>query len=358
VKEIVAVRLRDFVCGSIVAITACGLVAQNPPPAARLQIIGADVSFLRQMEQSGVVFKDSGVSKPGLQILKDHGYTWVRLRIFNTPDKLPNDLPYTLACAKDAKALGFKLLLDFHYADDWADPAHQPTPKAWQKLAHAELSNAVFTYTQDTIRAFREAGVMPDTVQVGNEITSGMLWPDGRLPDHWDRFAQLVAAGIQGVDAGRGTAPRPRIMIHIDQGGNQETTQWFFDNLIAHGIKFDIIGQSYYPWWQGSLDDLRRNLSFMAKTYKKYIVIVETAYDWELGEDFSKKKRPFPETPAGQREFLLALKRVVNETPDGRGLGIFWWEPMSSGAIAKRGLFDNEHNALEALTAFDRESPK
>jgi arabinogalactan endo-1,4-beta-galactosidase len=338
-------------CVAVMVMFACTATGQSP--SAPLKIVGADVSFLRQMEQSGVVFKDGGVAKPGLQILKDHGYNWVRLRLFVNPDKLPNDLAYTLASAKDAKVLGFKLLLDFHYADDWADPAHQPTPKAWQKLAHAELQQAVFAYTRDTIRAFRAAGVMPEMVQIGNEVTSGMLWPDGRLPDHWDRFAGLVSAGIQGVDAGRGDAQRPKIMIHIDQGGNQESTQWFFDNLKSRGVAFDIIGQSYYPWWQGSLDDLRRNLRFMAKTYQKDIVIVETAYDWTQGEDFNKKKPPFPETPAGQREFLRALGEVVAQTPDGRGLGIFWWEPMATGAIAKRGLFDQEHNALEAITAFD-----
>jgi arabinogalactan endo-1,4-beta-galactosidase len=141
--------------------------------------------------------------------------------------------------------------------------------------------------------------VMPEMVQAGNEITNGFLWPDGRLPDHWDRFAGLISAGIQGIDAGRGDAPRPKIMIHIDQGGNQETTQWFFDNLKSHGVSFDIIGQSYYPWWQGNLDDLRRNLRFMAKTYQKDIIVVETAYDWSSGEDFGNKKQPFPETPAG-----------------------------------------------------------
>src|ERR1700689_4637751 len=118
------ILLRRLLLGLVLLGGACGTCAQTPAPAARLQIIGADVSFLRQMEQSGVVFKDGGIPKPGLQILKDHGYNWVRLRLFNDPDKLPNDLAYTLASAKDAKALGFKLLLDFHYADDWADPAH------------------------------------------------------------------------------------------------------------------------------------------------------------------------------------------------------------------------------------------
>jgi len=340
---------------TLVLVTVPTSPSQPPaqPPSKSPDIIGADVSYLRQMEQNGTTFKDAGVAKPGLEILKDHGYNWIRLRLFNHPETLPNDLAYTIASAKEAKSLGFKFLLDFHYADDWADPAHQPTPRAWQKLDHAALVQAVFAFTRDSIRAFRDAGVMPDMVQIGNEVTSGMMWPDGKLPDHWDRFANLVSAGIQGVDAGRGSAPRPKIMIHIDQGGNSETTQWFFDNLKSRNIAFDIIGQSYYPWWQGSLDDLRRNLRFMASTYKKDIIVVETAYNWRSVGDFKKSKAAFPETPEGQLQFLRALKKVVDEPPDGRCLGLFWWEPMATGEIAQRALVDAEGNVLPAINAFD-----
>src|SRR5947209_8041074 len=152
-------------------------------PAMLPYVVGADLSFLRQTEERGVHFKDGGVEKPGLQIFRDHGYGWIRLRLFHTPSTqprpLPNDLEYTLATAKDAKALGFKFLLDFHYSDTWADPAKQFTPKAWEGKSHAELVAAVRDYTRDTIAAFRAAGVMPEMVQIGNEITPGMLWPDG-----------------------------------------------------------------------------------------------------------------------------------------------------------------------------------
>jgi arabinogalactan endo-1,4-beta-galactosidase len=154
-----------------------------------------DVSFLAA-EQRGV-FKDEGKPQPGLG-LRNHGYNWIRLRCF-----IPNHslLPYTIALAKQAKALGFKFLLDYHYADDWADPGKQPIPKSWQSKSHAELVTAVFEYTRDTIVAFRDAGVLPEMVQVGNEITNGMLWPAGKLPATWDNFAELVYAGINGVDA-------------------------------------------------------------------------------------------------------------------------------------------------------------
>ena len=127
--------------------------------------IGADLSFLKQAEERGTEFKDNGQVKPGLQIFKDHGYNWIRLRLFHTPTKLPNDLDYTIALAKEAKKLGFKFLLNYHYSDTWADPGKQYIPKAWEGKSHDELVKAVFEYTRDTIVAFRKADVMPDMVR-------------------------------------------------------------------------------------------------------------------------------------------------------------------------------------------------
>jgi arabinogalactan endo-1,4-beta-galactosidase len=343
---------------ALLYIAGCATICAQQPPAAsavdcpRLAL-GADVSFLPQAEADGTVFKDDGKPEEGLEILHRHGYGWVRLRIFNSPKTLPNDLPYTLAEAKKAKALGFGFLLDLHYSDDWADPAHQVTPAAWQKLKHKQLVEAVYSFTRDTIAAFRDAGVLPDMVQVGNEETSGMLWPDGKLPDNWDNFTELLQAGIRGVKDGAGTGHKPPlIMLHIDQGGNSETTQWFFSHVLAAHVEFDVIGQSYYPWWQGSLQDLKTNLEFMAKTYRKPIIVVETAYSWRP-DNYLKKAGPYPETPEGQREFLEALARTVAATPNGLGRGIFWWEPAVRGPLARRGLFDDDGNSLPALHVFD-----
>ena len=324
--------------------------AKAPDPGI---ILGADVSFLRDMELKGIQFTDEGQVHPGLEILRHHGFTWVRLRIMNEPTPLPNTLAYTLAEAKAAKAMGFRILLDFHYSDDWADPAHEKTPAAWAKLPHDALVDAVFRFTRDTITAFREQGTMPDMVQIGNEITSGMLWPDGKLPDRWPQFAELLKAGIRGAQAGKGDERRPLIMIHIDQGGNEETTKWFFDNLIVNQVPFDVIGQSYYPWWQGSLNQLKDNLTLMASRYRKPIFVVETAYDWREGETFKQGKPPFPQTPEGQASFLAALVKTVEATPNGLGKGVFWWEPMAEGAIAKRGLFNDQHDMLPAVQILD-----
>lgn len=324
-------------------------------PSARASdyAIGADLSFLKQAEERGTVFKDAGQAKPGLQIFKDHGYNWIRLRLFHTPRRLPNNLGYTIALAKDAKKLGFEFLLDFHYSDTWADPGKQFIPKAWEGKSHKELVQAVHDYTRDSIAAFRQAGVLPDMVQIGNEVSHGMLWPDGKLPEHWDNFAELLKAGIKGVEAGRGDGLRPRIMIHIDKGGNKDATKYFFDKLNSYGVPYDVIGQSYYPWWHGSLLDLRENLIFMADTYQKDIIVVETAYCWRPAE-YRNKLAPFPETPEGQREFLDEVNRIVLATPHDRGKGIFWWEPAVSARMNSRGMFDKNGNALPVITVFDK----
>jgi arabinogalactan endo-1,4-beta-galactosidase len=191
-------------------------------------------------------------------------------------------------------------------------------------------------------------------VQVGNEIISGMLWPDGRLPNNWDNLAALVKAGIAGVAAGSADGPRPRIMIHIDRGGDSEGTQYFIDKLNSYHVPYDVIGQSYYPWWHGGLKDLRNNLRFMATKYKKDIFVVETAYNWKPTE-YINKPAPFPETPEGQMRFLEELNRVVQETPGGFGRGIFWWEPaVPLSPISSRSFFDDNGNALPAITAFDQ----
>ena len=316
--------------------------------------IGADLSFLKSAEDRGHVFKENNEAKPGLKIFSDHGYNWIRIRLFHTPTSLPNNLEYTIELAKSAKSMGMKFLLDYHYSDNWADPGKQFIPLAWKGMTHKQLVKAVFDYSKETITAFRTAGVMPEMVQIGNEVINGMLWPDGRIPENWDNFAELVQAGINGVNAGCDTTNRPRIMIHIDQGGNKGRTKYFFDKFNSYGIDYDYIGQSYYPWWHGSLLDLRQNMIFMAETYRKPIILVEVAY-CSSPTEYRKKPAPFQETPEGQKEFLDEVNKVVLNTPDNLGVGIFWWEPATtSGGIGTRDFFDENGNVLPVITVFDK----
>jgi arabinogalactan endo-1,4-beta-galactosidase len=334
------------------------LFAGNNPSRASDFAFGADLSFLKQAEDRGTVFKDGTNAMPGLQIFKNHGYNWIRLRIFVEPvgGNLPNNLAYSLAEAKDAKKLGYKFLLDFHYASSWADPGKQPTPKAWKTVSHKERVKKVFEYSRDTIAAFCDAGVLPDMVEVGNEVTHGMLWPDGKLPDNWKNFTDYIHAGIKGVGAGSGTNSHPKILIHIDQGGSIAKTKYFFDNLNRYKIPYDVIGFSYYPWWHGTLLDLRNNLAFTANTYHKDIIVVETAYNWRPARESADRVGPFPETPEGQREFLDEVTRVALNTPDQRCKGIFWWEPAvgNRGGLVSRSFFDENGNSLPVISVFDK----
>jgi arabinogalactan endo-1,4-beta-galactosidase len=214
---------------------------------------------------------------------------------------------------------------------------------------------AVSEYTRDTLTKFHDAGVPPDMVQIGNEITHGMLWPDGKLPDHWDNFADYIRAGVKGVDAACGKGPRPKIMIHFDQGASIPKTKYFFDKLNSYKIRYDVIGFSYYPWWHGSIEDLRENLAFAAKRYGKDVYVVETAYYWKPSRYFREAPAPFPESPEGQRDFLDEVTRAVMGVPDGRGLGVFWWEPaVANRGLGARGFFDEDGNALPVIGVFDK----
>jgi arabinogalactan endo-1,4-beta-galactosidase len=321
---------------------------------AQEYMIGADLSFMKEAEDKGFAFKENEQAKPGFEIFRDHGYNWVRLRLFHTPTTLPNSLEYTIEMAKEAKKHGFKFLLDYHYSDTWADPAKQYIPKAWEGKSQEELEEAVFEYTRNTMISFREAGVFPDMVQVGNEISNGMLWPNGKLPENWDHFAGLVQAGINGVYASCDNNRCPEIMIHIDKGGDLDFTKYFYDKITSYGIQYDVIGQSYYPWWHGSLLDLRACLNFTAETYKKDVVLVEVAYNYQP-QEYKDKKAPFPETPEGQKEFLEEVNRIILNIPNNRGKGIFWWEAAAPNkSFSSRTFFKNDGNVQPVISVFDK----
>jgi arabinogalactan endo-1,4-beta-galactosidase len=341
---------------SLISLIALGAMMQGlgkgapriyePVPMSPRFAFGADLSFLKQAEDGGKVFKDGDKAKPGLQIFKDHGYNWVRLRIFVEPVKqrLPNGLAYTLAMAKDAHKLGYKFLLDFHYAQSWADPQQQPTPDAWLPLSHAERVTKVYDYTRDTITAFRDAGVLPDMVGIGN---------DGKLPENWDNFAEYVQAGINGVDAGRGNGRRPKFMVQYDNGAWLEGARGFFDKLFSYGIAIDVIGYSYYPWWHGSIAALRENLNATAQRFGKEVMVVETAYHYAPNGETGNKPLPFPVSPDGQRQFLEEVTKAVMDVPNGMGTGVFWWEPATP-YNSTRGMFDKDGKALPVVYAFDK----
>jgi arabinogalactan endo-1,4-beta-galactosidase len=342
--------------------------AESAPPAAFLA--GGDISMLTRMEESGVVYKDAA-GKPGdlIELMRDAGCTCFRLRLFVHPNGrggVVQDVPYTLALTKRIKTAGAKLLLDFHYSDTWTDPGKQFKPKAWEALAFDQLEKQIEAYTAEVITAFKQENVLPDIVQIGNEITPGFLWPDAKLngddPAQWQKFTALLKAAVRGLQKNLSPEDNVRIMIHIDRGGDRKTTHWFFTNLQKYGVPYDIIGLSYYPWWHGTIQALAETLQSTADEFNKDICVVETAYPHapvDVSEYQYKDAMTWPLTPEGQKAFLDELIQTVRSTPGHRGIGVIWWYPESV-PINQRGgwfgganaLFDKEGNALPALKSF------
>ncbi len=255
------------------------LKGEAAKPRVTDKMLGADISFLPELEAKGIQFSDKGVEKDAIQILKDHGFNYVRLRIFNepandsgySPKKGFCDLEHTKQMAKRVKAAGMKLLLDFHYSDTWADPGKQYKPAAWKNLSFTDLKKALYDYTKTVMEELKTQGTTPDMVQVGNEINHGIVWPDGNV-SNIDGTAQLLNAGTAAVKA---VDPNVVMMLHVALGGQNSESVFFIDNMIARGVSFDVIGESYYPKWHGTLDDLRDNLNDLANRYNKDVIVVE-----------------------------------------------------------------------------------
>jgi arabinogalactan endo-1,4-beta-galactosidase len=369
-----------------VALLSSGLrmTTQAPPlpPDLSRFAAGVDISEVKTLQEHGTTYRVGSDVQDPYRILHDAGINWVRIRLFVHPDgkgPLTNDLPYALAEAEQAKRNHLRVLLDMHFSDSWADPGQQKTPAAWANFDHSQLVRQVRTYAADTIRTFANAEVTPDMVEVGNEITNGMLWPDGQLSwkdrddDEWQRLADLLKAGEDGIREASGSKNKPLIMIHLDRGGDSVKSRSFFDHILARGVHFDVIGLSDYPWWQGTLEQLSENLAVLARTYHKPIIVVETGFPWSpqsftvdgityTGPPAEANVLHFPPTPQGQSEYLRKLIGIVRATPEGLGVGVFYWAGMwvqnQSWAAPKwsedweqRALFGKDGRALPALFA-------
>jgi beta-galactosidase/arabinogalactan endo-1,4-beta-galactosidase len=278
-------------------------------PATRPFILGADISWVQEDEANGATYFDHGQQRDIFQILKDHGFNYIRLRIFVNPGAADGyaannkeafcDLKHTAAMAKRVRAAGLGFLLDFHYSDTWADPGKQAKPAAWAKLDFPGLKQAVFDHTHSVLSALKAQGTTPDMVQIGNEITNGMLWPDGQAKDHFDNLAELLKSGIAATHQ---VDPSIRIVLHHANGNNPKPVEAWMDNLLSRDVKFDIIGLSCNSnvdpdHWKKTFDEL-------AAKYPKYDL---------MACEYSYHKR--------------GLNDAIHDLPDHRGLGSFIWEP-------------------------------
>ncbi len=293
------------------------------------KMLGADISFLPELEARGVKFADDKGQRDAIQILKDHGFNYIRLRIFNNPARDSGyspgkgfcDLTHTMQMAKRVKALGLHLLLDFHYSDTWADPGKQFKPAAWRGEGFSLLQQSVFDYTKMVMDSLKSQGTLPDMVQVGNEINHGMIWPEGSIR-HPDSLAALVYAGIRGV---KNVDPECPVMLHIALGGQNDESHFFLDNMLERQVAFDVIGLSYYPKWHGTLADLRYNVDDLARQYGKEIIVVE----------YTQRKQE--------------VNDIAFSIPGGLGKGTCIWEPLNTW----ERIFERDGKANSYLYLYD-----
>jgi arabinogalactan endo-1,4-beta-galactosidase len=342
------------------------------PGRSALSILGADISSLMKSEDMGGIYKDAdGTEGDALEILKLHGLNYARLRVFVDPHDGYHGKEEILAMAVRLKSFDIRLLVDFHYSDNWADPGKQFKPAAWENFDFDQLKQALYDHTFDVCNSLVAQGTPPDMVQVGNEINAGMLWPDGDY-NHMDNLAALLKEGYRAV---KDCSPSTLVMLHIAEGGDNDMARWWFGNMTRREVPFDVIGISYYAFWHGTLAQLQYNLNDITARYDKDVIVVETAYAFTDQEnDFlenianSSMVIPgYPYTPEGQRAMLRDVMAVVRAVPNGRGLGVFWWEatwtavtgngwdstdPDSGNAWENQALFDYDERVLPALDEF------
>jgi arabinogalactan endo-1,4-beta-galactosidase len=324
-------------------------------------IIGHDLSFAVQEQAAGAVYTDGGKAAPPEQILAAHGANYVRLRLWVNPPAGYSDLQSVLTMARRAKAAGMRLLLDIHYSDFWADPQHQDTPQAWAGQDLPTLAGTVRAYTRDALNALSAQGTPAHWLQLGNEIRNGMLWPTGQLNwdtgTGWDALGTLLRAAAAGARDAAGATPR--LVVHFDQGGDNAFSRKFFDNVIAQHVPFDVIGLSYYPFFHGTLAQLRANVDDLATRYDRDVAIVETQYGWTLdnGDQLgnflwqdSQLVPGYPATPNGQLGFISDLLSIVAAIPGGHGAGIFYWQPEWIPGV---GWAPGQGTPNDNLTLFD-----
>ena len=313
---------------------------------------GADVGFLTGQERRGVVFHDrNGRERECLELLKnDYQMSAIRMRVWVNPRGGDCDKFALLAMAKRVKALGMDLMVDFHYADSWADPAKQPIPKAWQGHSFEQMKQDLRDHTVEVLSLLKDNGIAPRWVQVGNETANGLLWPMGHIEQNPEQYAGFIRAGY---DAVKEVFPEAVVIVHLDRGHKQSLYDWNLDTVLKYGGKFDMIGMSLYPYWameghpelnaDDIITDCIANIRHCSEKYGCDVMIVETGY--EVDEQHPEKMEE------GRRQ----LERVIREArrdSNSRCRGVFYWEPQCLPGGYKLGAFNSKAAPTAIMEGF------
>lgn len=329
-----------------ILLSLCAIDSAAQTPYHNEYCFGLDLSFVKSAEEKGHTYYDiDGKEASPWEIFRNHGFNWGRLMICTEPSYLGQGIDYVIKGAGELKSRGYHFVLDYMLTDGWSNPMSQNVPKEWQGLSALGLEKKTYDFVHSTLTRLKEEGTMPEIVQIGNEVSNGILWPSGRVfygeekkdRSSWKQFTAYLKAGIEAV---HDVDESVKVMLHVDFGGDRLFSKIFFSKMEEYGVDFDIIGFSFYPWSHGSLMDLRSNLAWVVKEFKKPVIVIETGYYSVPSQYFelSGEKGPFPETPQGQEEWFTAVNEIVMSVPDNMGLGTFWWEPM----FRQRGFFDDE----------------
>ena len=313
---------------------------------------GADVGFLTSQERHGVVFHDrQGKERECLELLKnDYQLSAIRMRVWVNPKNGQCDKNELLAMALRAKALGMDFMVDFHYADSWADPSQQPIPAAWQGHDYRQMKRDLQQHTTEVLQLLKDNGVTPRWVQVGNETASGLLWPVGHIEKNPKQYAGFIRAGYEAV---KKVFPETQVIIHLDRGHQQSLYDYNLDIVRKYGGRFDMVGMSLYPYWarrdhpelqaDSIITDCIRNIRYVSNKYGCDVMIVETGF--EVDEQH-------PEVmDEGCRQLARIIREARNET-DGRCRGVFYWEPQCLPGGYRLGAFNSKAAPTAIMDGF------
>ena len=309
---------------------------------------GADVGFLTGQERRGVKFHDrNGQERECLELLKnDYQMSAIRMRVWVNPRGGDCDKNTLLAMARRVKALDMDLMVDFHYADSWADPAKQPIPAAWQGHSYKQMQQDVREHTIDVLSLLKQNDIEPRWVQVGNETANGLLWPMGHIEKNPKQYAGFIRAGY---DAVKEVFPQTTVLVHLDRGHKQSLYDWNLDIIRKYGGKWDMIGMSLYPYWATKggtpeqdnkiITDCMANIRHCSEKYGCDVMIVETGF--EVDEQHPEKMEE------GRRQLARVIREARTAT-NGHCRGVFYWEPQCLPGGYKLGAFDH-HAAPTAI---------
>jgi len=364
----------------------------NPTDDPKEFYFGADLSYVNQILDHSGVYRDQGEVRDPYRIFKDHGTALVRLRLWHDPQwtkevydpegaQKYSDYDDVEKAIASAKANGMKVLLDFHYSDSWADPGKQEIPVAWKDITDIEvLKDSVYDYTRNVLESLDGKGLMPEFIQVGNEINCGMLYTNASpafpacnaCDGAWDNLGGVINSAIGAIrEVSNASATKPEVILHV---ADPQHVEWWFDNIIGNGkvTDFDIIGFSYYPIWHTTIapGKLEENVMNFNERYDRQVMILETAYPWTTdGTDNYNNifggQAPlagYPFTQEGQSDMMKDLAQAMI---NAGGIGLVYWEPawISSGMKDLWGsgsawenctFFDfdgNAHEGMDFMTA-------